>query len=717
MKKRPIFLFAAANDAEGSLRLGEEQNVCWNELAGLHQEGKIDCHRMGFATLEQIYREFNRFNNQIYLFHYSGHSNSEIIKLHDAAASAENLGAKIGQQKNIKLVFLNGCKNYDQVDTLLKRGVPAIIATTANIEDQKAIVLAHQFYQSLASGYSIQDSFTSAKSFMFDKYPELKSTYRTLSFLERDNSEFSWGLYSQDDTVLTWHIGNIDQQVRIQNSKIIEPDEIIRQIKLYLKKRYKKRLSQKLAGRQPVNLRISVSGEGTSTEAQEMFVDSILINEEVQTKITKIFEDAYERLLIVGCPGSGKTTLLLQLALGILAKKQMKIPVLLNLASWQSSYGTFDKWLSEILWLELGVSRPLAKQMLEDAQFILLLDGLDEIAKEDRNSCLEALGQYGAVAEHYYVICSRIEEYKQSDYDAPVHLQIEVCPLTDKQIRKELNQIGRRQPEVVPMLHALKKDPILSSAVETPFYFNTAQFLFAGGKKWSDWNFIAREINGRKEEILVQFLQMQLNASGEKNYPQEKIQHWLSFLARQMKRDHLAHFELINLQPYWWIDKKNQLSDYNRIYGLFFGLTIGIIFGVYLGLDYGFAVGLGSTPIFSLIFSAVLARVFDLLPSFILIRLLPPSKYISVLFSGLILGFIHNCFIFGLVLSYGFNRDFYINLGVDYNIATHEEQLFFFYFILHILGSFFGLVFGARSNEGFFTHCVEKVKFVNNVLS
>ena len=208
--KRPIFLFAFANDAQSSLRLGEEQNACWNELAELHEAGKIDCRQMGFATLEQIYREFNR-SSQIHFFHYGGHSDSELIKLQGTAGTAQNLGAKIGQQKNLKLVFLNGCKNHQQVQALFAHGVSAMIATTAKVEDIRAIDLAKQFYQALAGGNSIQQSFDSARAFIQDTYPELAGTFRSIVMEEEAESDnFAWGLFAQDHAELNWSVNDIE---------------------------------------------------------------------------------------------------------------------------------------------------------------------------------------------------------------------------------------------------------------------------------------------------------------------------------------------------------------------------------------------------------------------------------------------------------------------------------------------------------------------------
>ena len=182
-------------------------------------------------------------------------------------------------------------------------------------------------------------------------------------------------------------------------------------IKQYLTDRYTQRLSQKMANRQPVNLRRLVTTEGTSEETSEGFV--AYDNAEIKVHIAQTFHDAHERLLITGVPGAGKTTLLLQLVLTLLESEQDALPVLLNLATWKKEYITLDTWLKEILPAELGVTKSLAVQILAQERLILLFDGLDEVKADDRATCLTAIGRYGEVAQRQYALTSRIEEYKQ----------------------------------------------------------------------------------------------------------------------------------------------------------------------------------------------------------------------------------------------------------------------------------------------------------------
>ncbi len=325
------------------------------------------------------------------------------------------------------------------------------------------------------------------------------------------------------------------------------PDPIlIGKIRSYLITRYKHRLSQKLAGRQPVNLRILPSLAGTSPESAENYIT--LQEEEVRAAIGDIFDRANGRLLIVGLPGFGKTTLVLQLALHLLERSSKQMPAVLNLATWRTEFGTFDNWLRQILPAELGASKGLADQIWKNSSLVLLLDGLDEVPEADRDSCLTAIGEFGVDASRQFLISSRIDEYAGTK-DAPVYVQVEVEQLTIEQV--EAGLLASVQPESRRLLNALKRDPLLRQAVENPFYLNTAQLLFASGKNWSEFGFVAENVAGRQRELVERFVDGALARKAEKDYLADKAQHWLSFLASRMSQRNMVVFELRDLQPGW----------------------------------------------------------------------------------------------------------------------------------------------------------------------
>lgn len=397
--------------------------------------------------------------------------------------------------------------------------------------------------------------------------------------------------------------------------------EIYRTIQEYLKTRYQKRLDQKMAGRQPVNLRKLKSSVGTTVETAVQFFP--YQEGEIQAEMSELFQQANGRLLIVGAPGSGKTTLLLRWILQLLEEEKYQLPVIVNLATWRSSFVTLETWLKELLPTELGVSKGLAEELIKHDRFILLCDGLDEVKKEERDSLLSAMGKYGAQANRQYVVSSRIEEYREAEKDAPVYLQIEVGPLTIPQMKAELNTLAYQEPEANKLLWALDHDEHLREAVKTPFYFNTLQLMFANGLTWTEMKFRKDSKSGREEEIRKKFVDFALNQTGESNPSHQK---WLSFLSINLNRRNMVSFELIDLQYDWWNWDKRVLRTgiffeglveglgSGLVIGLFGGLVLGLFDALVIGLFGGLVIGLFGALVIGL-FGGLVLGLFDALVS------------------------------------------------------------------------------------------------------
>lgn len=379
---------------------------------------------------------------------------------------------------------------------------------------------------------------------------------------------------------------DIRELISVLEFQLNEQYKNINLIRKHLEKRYRSRLDQKLASRQPVNLLIKTSREGTSDEGALNFMT--LEENEVRSGIYNIFFRSNGRLLLIGSPGAGKTTLVLQLALQIIAKHTFTIPVVLNLATWRSRFETFDEWLEEILPIELGASNALTKETQKKGLIILLLDGFDEVDKDLRSACINAIGIYGSVSDRKYLISSRLDEYKTTK-DAPVNIELELKPLTIDQIEANLLASSHIQPESKRLLNALIIDVNLREAIKNPFYLNTAQLLFASGKNWSDFFFTAPDKEGREKELVNRFVIDTLGKRFQYGHPQEKVSYWLSFLAFNLRKQKLVTIELWWLQYHWLGTKREKYSSQisaisflvNRmIPGLAFGLMIGIIFGL-----------------------------------------------------------------------------------------------------------------------------------------
>ncbi len=214
---KPVFLFAFANDdAQGRLNLEQEDAAAETALAKVHDQGRIEFISFHKTSLERVYGSFNRFHNRLAVFHYGGHSNRDNLSLDGGPSDTRNLAVTLGQQKHLKLVFLNGCSNADQVEQLFQHGVKSVIATSKAISDDLAIDFTKEFYDSLAAGKTLEESYKSAAAFVKDKdrsldIPERSVTWRSSDargIANREKPEgFAWRLFiNNDPSVLQWRI-------------------------------------------------------------------------------------------------------------------------------------------------------------------------------------------------------------------------------------------------------------------------------------------------------------------------------------------------------------------------------------------------------------------------------------------------------------------------------------------------------------------------------
>jgi len=223
MRKRPIYLFAFANDNRQSLQLKEEEKIIRALFDPLHDQNRIEVHYLSSATVDEVYQAFNRFHNRIALFHYSGHSGTDFLELEDKKARSAFLSILMGQQSTLKLVLLNGCSNKKQVVELRQQGVKSIIATSAPIADEKALQFSEYFYQAFVKGVSIDDSFSAAKAKLNNDYPTINLQKRDIVFsLNLDESEaFPWGLYAEENADLAYAMP--DATPSIENPNFLLP--------------------------------------------------------------------------------------------------------------------------------------------------------------------------------------------------------------------------------------------------------------------------------------------------------------------------------------------------------------------------------------------------------------------------------------------------------------------------------------------------------------
>jgi NACHT domain len=345
-----------------------------------------------------------------------------------------------------------------------------------------------------------------------------------------------------------------------------EGDEPTRALIIELKTRYKKRKAQKLDGRSEISLLVHYD----SRHNQPSSVDDL--SRQVASAKDYIIEqfERRGRLLIIGSPGSGKTVLLLTLAEYLAAKAEADsseaLPVILNLDSWSGDYNTFHDWVSAMLTRGYGLSSEFAGELLANRRIVFLLDGLDELARNEpteiaaqiRAACLAAVDDVLYDGTISVVICCREEEYVavvQNRGKQPTMPAITVQKLDVHQIESALCKASETKidrfaaPRMLAALHD-KKDQmsgIYEKVLSTPFYFTTALQVFDSPTP----PMIDTSNKESFELTLIQaFLSKKLDRTrNSRNYSVRQTVAWLSWLAKFLVDGERVTFELADLQP------------------------------------------------------------------------------------------------------------------------------------------------------------------------
>ncbi|MEH2255358.1 NACHT domain-containing protein [Nostoc sp.] len=300
-------------------------------------------------------------------------------------------------------------------------------------------------------------------------------------------------------------------------------------------------------------------------------------------------------LLILGEPGAGKTITLLKLAQELIARTEkdlsQPIPVVLNLSSWGNKQQTIADWLIEELNSTYQISKALGKVWIEDQQLLLLLDGLDEVKIERRESCIRAINEF--MQEHgliEIVVTSRIRDYEA--LSTRLQLQGAICiqSLTFQQVKQYLNRAGE-QLEAVKTL--LQEDTTLQELAKSPLTLSVMTLAYKG-KKLEDLPNTGSKEERRKHLFDAYIERMFKRRKYEPRYSKVQAMRWLIWLAQQMFQKSQTVFLIERIQP-TWLSNRFQKILYQSLNYLFIVIISGLIGhlisksinGVYLGVITG----------------------------------------------------------------------------------------------------------------------------------
>jgi hypothetical protein len=183
------------------LKVTREWHQLKKALASLETAGLVKLERMHAATLsalqEQI-RQATRNNEGYHIFHFIGHggylndSQTGILifendKKQGHEVSGTVLGTFLREQGSVRLVVLNACEGArasltdpfaGTAQSLIQKGIPAVIAMQFAITDRAAITFADNFYKAIADGDPVDTALSEARRAMYARALEEEVSVR-----------------------------------------------------------------------------------------------------------------------------------------------------------------------------------------------------------------------------------------------------------------------------------------------------------------------------------------------------------------------------------------------------------------------------------------------------------------------------------------------------------------------------------------------------------
>lgn len=309
-------------------------------------------------------------------------------------------------------------------------------------------------------------------------------------------------------------------------------------------------------------------------------------------RLSRLFAAADGSMLVLGAPGSGKTITLLQLLEELLNEARLDsrapIPLLFNLSSFgaytQENDADLTGWVADQAYKQYRLKRETTREQLAaGTDLTLLLDGLDEVPLEERETCVEAINQFVDTYPCELVVCSRIGDYQVLNNQLALNHALVLQPLSNGQIAAVIDE--QVEPERTVMQEQIQSDWQLREALRSPLLLSLYPQAFPAlnSSGWSPTD----TVEERRQSLFAAFVDTVFTPTestdsapditpkeGEGTF-KSQCQGWLAFLATKMQAAGTTLFYVEDLQPHWL--PKRLIRRYRGLYGLILGLFLGLI--------------------------------------------------------------------------------------------------------------------------------------------
>jgi hypothetical protein len=167
------------------LDVGREQSQLQKALNPLTEAGLVQVDFLEKATLAVLQRYLRE--DKYHIFHFIGHgtfnekTEEGVLVLEDEygngwSATAHRVGTLLHDHRSLRLAVLNSCEGArvgladpfaGVASSLIRQGVPAVIAMQFTITDEAAITFSGEFYAALASGFPVDAAMAEARKAIY----------------------------------------------------------------------------------------------------------------------------------------------------------------------------------------------------------------------------------------------------------------------------------------------------------------------------------------------------------------------------------------------------------------------------------------------------------------------------------------------------------------------------------------------------------------------
>ncbi|MBK1987897.1 CHAT domain-containing protein [Sphaerospermopsis aphanizomenoides BCCUSP55] len=335
----------------------------------------------------------------------------------------------------LKLAIFNSCNGLGLARQMARLQMPQVIVMRENLPDEVAPDFLRNFLKAYSRGKSLYTSVRIARQALHENWHEKYPGIAWLPVIGQNPAQLP----------ITWY--ELREGFRSQKRRRQRPEDenaLLDKVRTYWVEGV---LEKSLHGRLRVELGLEERLDAITHPWGMVWETPEQLRQQLApgTRVIDILNEMGKggTLLILGKPGSGKTTTLLELAEDLITHADqdntLPIPVIVNLSNWKGGKQTLDEWLVQELNEKYRVSKTLSQQWINTEKLQLMLDGLDEVRRDRRDSCIYAINQF--IQQHgktEVVVCSRVQDYETLKSRLQFQGAIYVQPLTDQQIEDYL---------------------------------------------------------------------------------------------------------------------------------------------------------------------------------------------------------------------------------------------------------------------------------------